>query len=259
MEAGCGAYYRRKTADRIIEELVHLKRKYNPDYVNFNSESFLAKPVKMIKELAKEYQQRIGLPFWCQSRPEAITEEKIAILKEMGCQNMQLGIEHGNEEFRSRVLNRHYTNEQMFEAFELVEKYDLAYTVNNIMGFPDETRGLIFDTINANRRINPTTMNVYMFTPYRGTRLHQYCLDKGYLTGEDRVHQLLDGVPLRMDSISYQELLGLQRTFPLYVTFPEEMFAQIQIAERFDEEGEAMFLKLRQMFWEREGWVKSAE
>ncbi|MFQ5713577.1 MAG: B12-binding domain-containing radical SAM protein [Candidatus Scalinduaceae bacterium] len=250
-DEGAGTYYRSKSIDRIIEEMCHLKEKYKPDYVNFNSETFLAKPISRLKEFAGEYKKHIGLPFWCQTRPETVTEEKIKILKDMNCQNTQFGIEHGNEDFRTKVLGRRYTNEQMLDAFKIVEKYKIAYTVNNIIGFPDETRELVFDTINVNRQINPTTMNVYFFTPYKGTRLHQYCIDKGYLDKNDRVHQLLDGVPLKMDSISYQELKGLQRTFPLYAKMPEDMFGKIRIAERFDDEGNKTYEKLKKIFYEK--------
>jgi hypothetical protein len=54
-----------------------------------------------------------------------------------------------------------------------------------------------------------------------------------------------------MDSISYRELQGLQRTFSLYARFPEEMFDQIRAAERFDAEGNAMFEKLKKMYHEK--------
>jgi len=246
---GCGIYYRRKDPKHVIAEMKYLIAKYNPDFINFNSEAFLAKPVKELKEFSEMYKE-IGIPFWCQSRPETVTDEKIKILKSMNCQNLQFGIEHGNEEFRAKMLNRRCTNQQIIDALKIVEKHGIAYTVNNIIGFPDETRELVFDTININRKINPTTINVYFFTPYKGVRLHQYCMDKGYLDKSDSVHQLLDGVPLNMDSISYNELKGLQRTFPLYATMPDHMFEKIKIAERFDKEGNEMFERLSKMFYE---------
>jgi len=249
-EKGCGVYYRRKNTDHVIDEMKHLVKKYNPDYINFNAESFLAKPVSELKEFAAKYKE-IGLPFWCQSRPETVTEEKIGILKDMNCKNMQFGIEHGNEEFRAKILNRKYSNKQMLEAFSIVEKFGIAYTVNNIIGFPDETRELVFDTIKVNRQINPATMNVYFFTPYRGTRLYQYCIEKGYIEKGKKVHQLLDGVELKMDSISYMELKGLQRTFPLYAKMSENLFDKIKIAERFDDEGNKMFGELKKLYYDR--------
>lgn len=246
---GCGAYYRRKKIARVIQEMKHLVRKYNPDYVNFNSETFLARPLSELQEFAERYKD-IDLPFWCQSRPETVTEEKIRILKNMGCQNLQFGIEHGNEEFRKKVLHRKCSNKKMLEAFRIVEKYKIAYTVNNIIGFPDETRELVFDTINFNRQIDPVTINCYMFTPYKGTRLYRYCIEKEYLSKGVKVHQALDGAPLIMNTVSYEELKGLQRTFPLYVRLPSQMHDKIRIAEKFDDKGNMMYEKLKNVYSE---------
>jgi len=244
---GCGVYYRKKDIDRLIVELKHLVRKYSPDYINFNAESFLARTVKELKEFARQYKE-IGVRFWCQTRPETVTEEKIKILKDMNCDSLQFGIEHGNERFRADVLNRHYSNKKMLEAFKIVEKYNIPYTVNNIIGFPDETRELIFDTINVNHQINPRTINCYIFAPYKGIALYNYCLKRGYLDKNVKVHHLLDGARLKMDSISYEELKGLQRTFPLYARFPDSEWNKIRIAEKFDEEGNRMFEELKQLY-----------
>ncbi len=247
---GCGNYYRKKNVDRLMDEMRHLVDKYDPDYANYNSESFLARSVEELRKFAEKYKE-IGLPFWCQSRPETVTEEKIKLLKDMNCQNLQFGIEHGNEEFRARVLNRPSSNEQMLRAFEIVEKYKINYTVNNIIGFPDETRELIFETININRQINPSTINCYMFTPYKGTALYKYCIENGYLDKDAKVHQLLDSTELKMETITYQELKGLQRTFPLYAKMPKEEWDKIRIAEKFDEKGNRMFEELRKLYYER--------
>ena len=243
-------YYRQKSVRRIIDEMQYLVKKYNPGYINFNSETFLARPVEELIVFADLYKETIGLPFWCQSRPETITREKISLLHDMGCKNLQIGIESGNEEFRKRVLRRNYSNDQLKNAFALIEEQEIEYTVNNIIGFPDETRGLIFDTIQINRDIHPVTMNVNLFTPYKGTALYEYCIDKGYLSPGMRVNQLLDSVPLRSQPLSYTQLKGLQRTFPLYARFPESEYPRIRVAEKLDEEGDEMFDELRKEFYE---------
>ncbi|MFH1423805.1 MAG: radical SAM protein [Candidatus Nealsonbacteria bacterium] len=249
-EKGCGLYYRRKKIDRLMEEMRYLVKKYHPDYINFNSETFLAKPQEELREFAEKYQE-IGLPFWCQTRPETITEEKIKILKEMNCESLQFGIEHGNEEFRKRTLNRSGSNQQMLEGLKMVEKYGIPYTVNNIIGFPDETRELIFDTIELNRKLHPRTINCYLFVPYKGTALYQYCIKKGYLDKNAKVHSLTDSVRLNMDSITYEELKGLQRTFPLYARFPKTEWPKIKMAEKFDEEGNKTFEELKRIYQEK--------
>ncbi|NYT05596.1 MAG: B12-binding domain-containing radical SAM protein [Methanomicrobiales archaeon] len=245
------SYYRQKSVRRIIAEMKYLKEKYEANYIDFNSETFLARPIPDLEEFAALYKKEVGLPFWCQTRPETVSEEKIRIIRDMGCQNAQFGIECGNEAFRREILARNYSNEQILRAAHLLEEYGIAYTVNNIIGFPGETRELVFDTIRINRLIHPSTMNVYLFTPYRGTRLHQYCVEQGYLDADAEVHQLLDSTELKGQPLSYDELKGLQRTFPLYATFPESEYGRIERAERFDETGNAAFAELRAEFYER--------
>jgi len=250
-EQDCGIYYRRKNTDRLIAELKYLVKRYNPDYINFNSETFLAKPVEELRELALRYAEEIKIPFWCQTRPETVTEEKIRILKEMGCNSMNFGIEHGNEEFRKRVLKRYGSNRQIVEALKIVDQYEIPYTINNIVGFPDETRDLIFDTIELNRQINSRTINCYIFAPYKGTDLYKYCIERGYFKEGDVVHHVLDGGRLRMNTVSYEELKGLQRTFLLYVRFPKSEWPEIKIAEKFDEEGNRIFEKYKKIYQEK--------
>lgn len=244
-------YFRQKSNKRLIDEMKYLAKKHAPDYINFNAESFLGISVASLKELADMYKKEIGLPFWCQTRPETITEEKIGILKDMNCADMQFGIEHGNEEFRAKVLNRHCSNERMLEALKIVEKYKIPYTVNNIIGFPGETRELIFDTINFNRCIKPKTINCYMFTPYRGTYLRRYCVEHGFLDKDAATLQLLEGADYKYDTISKDELRGLQRTFSLYARFPESEFDMIKKAEKFDEEGNEIFKKMSDLYYQR--------
>jgi len=245
-------YYRQKNSQRAFEEIKFLVDKYKPDYINFNAESFLARNEKSFKEFAALYKS-IGIPFWCQSRPETVTEEKISILKEMNCAALQFGIEVGNEEFRAKILRRVYPNQKIVEGLKIVEKYKIPYTVNNIIGFPGESRDLIFETIRLNRQINPRTMNCYLFTPYKGSYLYNYCIEKKYLDRNARTKQVLDGAgeDLRLDTISYRELKGLQRTFSLYARFPEDEFDKIKIAEHFDEEGNHMFEELREIYYKR--------
>ncbi len=249
-EHGCGVYYRRKNIPRLIAEMEYLVKKYQPDYINFDSETFLAKPVEDLRILACEY-KKIGLPFWCQTRPETITEEKMKILKEMGCNSLSFGLEQGNEDFRKKVLHRYGSNQQIIEGARLAERYQIPYSVNNIIGFPDETRDLIFDTIELNRQLNPRTINCFLFVPYKGTTLYQYCLEKGYLEKGAQVHNLTDSVRLKMSSISYEELKGLQRALPLYVRFPKSEWPKIKRAEKFDNEGSRLFEEYKKTYQDK--------
>lgn len=245
-------YYRVKRIERVMQELEHQIDKYHAEYIYFNSETFLALNDEKFSEFANQYTDRIHLPFWCQSRVETITEFKISLLEKMGCNRLSVGIEHGNETFRKEVLKKKFTNHQVIEAFNLLKQHRIPITVNNMMGFPGDTRELIFDTISLNHEINIDSTNCFTFTPYKGTELREVAIKAGYLKENDHIHSLIDST-LDMPQLSRDEIQGLIRTFPLYIKMPKEKFPEIQKAEKNTDEGNAAFAKLaaeyRKKYW----------
>lgn len=244
-----GGYFRTKSTQRVITELQYHIEKYKADYIYFNSETFFARKEDDIEAFAQEYSAKIGLPFWCQTRIETITEERIKLLEDMNCDRLSIGLEHGNEEFRKKVLNKHFTNRQVIEAFKILDKSRIPVTVNNIIGFPDETRKLVFDTIKLNRSIKADSINAYFFVPYRGTPLRTYCIEKRYLDSATKTDSLMKSSILRMPHFPPEEIKGLIRTFPLYVKMPETYFDRIRMAEKLDVEGDSVLAELRDLYF----------
>ncbi len=251
-------YHRAKSPKRVIDELHYLIDKYGANYIYFNAETFFAMPNKDFVELADLYSKEIKLPFWLQTRPETITEERIRLLKKMNVSNINVGLEHGNEKYRREVLKRAMSNDLIISALKILDKANIPVTVNNIMGFPDETRELVFDTINLNRSIKTATINAYLYNPYPGTALYEVCKKKGYLPkeGDEKsvdTHLSTEAFPyfktiLNLPTISKSELCGLQKTFVLYAKLPKHEFNRIKIAEQHDEEGSEMFDLLSQEY-----------
>jgi len=238
-------YFRKKTPARFIDELVFLKEKYHAEYLMFAAETFLAVSEEELEKFAELYFKKISLPFWLQTRPITINEKNIKILKQIDCRDISFGVEHGNEEFRRKMLNRNETNEQIINAIRLTEDNDIAYSINNMMGFPDETRELFFDTVELNRNFKQAKNHTCtIFAPYEGTQLKDVCLKKGYLTKNDKVIDVLHGAEYCYEAMSIEEIRGMQRCFPLYVRFSKDRYDEILIAENFDSKGEQMFEKL---------------
>lgn len=244
-------YFRVKTVNKVISELKHCVKKYKADYIYFNSETFFSRPDADIENFAKEYISSIGLPFWCQTRVETISEVKVRLLKEMNCDRISIGLEHGNEKFRKRILKKTFTNKQVVSAFDILDKSGISVTVNNIIGFPDETRELAFDTVRLNRSIRADSINAYFFTPYSGTPLRNYCIEKGYYKPDRGIINTMRDTILDMPRFPAEEIRGLVRTFPLYVKMPESYFERIRIAEKAADEGGKVFAELREIYYKK--------
>ncbi|MFH0753284.1 MAG: radical SAM protein [Candidatus Omnitrophota bacterium] len=250
-EAGHGGYVRNRSVSRILDEMEYQIDRHGADYIYFNSETFFARNNADIEEFSRLYAKRIKLPFWCQTRVETITASRIQLLESMNCHRLSVGIEQGNEAFRKRILKKHFTNQQVLEAFRILEKSSIPVTVNNMIGFPDETRELAMDTIHLNRAIKADSINVFFFVPYSGTPLREYCLQKGYIDTHTAPGTIMLDSVLTMPQFPADQIKGLFRTFPLYMKLPESFFDQIRMAEYLTPQGDAMFATLRDLYWEK--------
>lgn len=238
-------HFRRKSTDAIEREIIFLKDEMKAEAIFFWADTFLACNDKDFEDFCKIY-KKISLPFWCQARPEEINEYRIKKLMDIGLFRMGLGVEHGNEHFRMNFLKRKITNELMLKNLKILNKCGLYYSVNNIMGFPTETRELAMDTIEINRHIDSDSANAYAYSPFHGTPLRDIAEKMGFCDRNLIARSATRPTLLNMPQFTAEEIEGLRRCFTLYVKMPKERWNEIKPAERLTPEGDAIWNELRE-------------
>lgn len=245
-ENNLGRFFRKRSMEKVRDELAYLIKRWNAEYVYFPADTFLAWSSKEFDEFVEMYSE-FKLPFWMQTRPETITEDNVERLKSIGCHRVSLGIEHGNETFRRDIVDRRIKNDMLIKKTNIVGSR-IPVTVNNITGFPTETRQLAFDTIRLNRELVVDTMNCYTFMPYHGLPLRDLCIKLGLVDPDAVTCSLLGNSILDMPQYSRQDIKGLVKCFSLYARLPEAMWGTIERAEADDEQGNAIFAELREQY-----------
>jgi len=243
-----GKFLRLHKIEKIISEIKHLKEEYGLNYITYNDDLFLDMPAARVKYFCELYKKNIALPFYMETRPETIREDKIKMLVDAGLNCISMGIESGSPFIREEVLNRRISNELMVKAFLTVKKTGVRVTTNNIIGIPFETRENIFETIEINRKIKVTSATVKFLYPYQGTKIYEICKEKGYIRDDIEVSGYQMGSILKLPQITSEELEGLHRTFQLYCFLPKIFFPIIRIAERRDLLGQIVFSILSVLF-----------
>jgi len=240
-----GRWLRFKSADQVINEVDFYIKEYKAEYFYFISECFLAMPQSFKQEFYNRY-KRHKIPFWFNTRPETVNDDDINRLADIGCHRISIGVENGNEEFRRNMLKRDYSNETVLKAINIVLKSKIQLSVNNMIGFPDETREIVFDTIELNRKFKADNHTVSIFQPFRGTELYDYCVSKGYWNAAKLCSESFALPVLEMPSLPKDQIRGLFRTFNLYVNMDKVFWADIRRAEKIDKEGDKIFFELAQ-------------
>lgn len=182
---GKGKIIRFRSVDKAIEEIKDCVETYNPKTLAFDDDSF-NKNHEWFEEFVTRYKRGHSFPpFGCNTRPELIAESSIKLFKEANCRQINIGIESGDPNIRSKVLNRQMSDEQIINAFTLAKKYGIETYSFNMIGIPGETINNFKKTIQLNQLIQPDKLQISIFYPYPGTKLGDVCREKGFLNKGD--------------------------------------------------------------------------
>lgn len=174
-----GDYVRFRSAEHIMEELEYLNERYRFKEIFFDDDIFMMnKKIRM--KFCQRYTREIGKPFVFCSRVGICNEEMLKELKKAGGRRVDLGLESGNEELRQKILKRNMTNREILKTARMAKKIGFQVKTLNMVGLPDETFEKHLDTINLNIEIKPDVVSIFVFYPYPGTELYDYCIQKGY-------------------------------------------------------------------------------
>ena len=243
------SFFRKKDMNLVKTEIENHIKKYNVEYIYFWADTFLAWDQNEFDQFIEMY-SKIKLPFWCQTRIETIDQGKFEQLKEVGLDRVTFGLEHGNAKFRAEVVKREYTNDSAIRKIKIVEKLGITFSVNNIIGFPDETRELAFDTIELNRQFKSDNTSCSILVPFHGTELHDICVKKGYLDPNVICAVSNSGESLlNMPQWDKKDITRLRDVFAMYIKFPKNRWPEIKEAETNIELREDLRSEFIKTYW----------
>lgn len=237
-------FFRKRKIDLVKEEIEHVIKNYQADSIYFWADTFLAWNNKEFEEFCDMYSE-FKLPFWIQTRPETVKEDRFKRLKEVGLLRVAFGVEHGNDDFRAKWLGRKVKNDMIIKNLNIVTDLGIPISVNNIIGFPHETRELAFDTIELNRHFKSDGVNAYSFTPFHGVPLRKVSEDAGFFEKGKLARCINKPTMLEMPQFSKDEIEGIRRCFVLYTKMPKSRYKDIKYAEALTPEGDRIWEELK--------------
>ena len=163
-------YLRNKSAERIFEEILKVKKEKKIDLLRCQDTNFLTINRKILSKLAELFQiNKIDIKLYIETRPEGITDITVELLKKLNVDGVGMGIELAAEGFREESLNRYASHQKIINAFEILKKNNIKRTAYNIIGLPNQTEEMIKNTIKYNKMLNPDNVTVAYYSPYTGT------------------------------------------------------------------------------------------
>ncbi|WP_244299558.1 B12-binding domain-containing radical SAM protein [Aquimarina algiphila] len=166
-----GQSYRRRPASLVAQELVMLKKQYNPDTVWFVDDVFTVSH-KWLKEFHDEViKQDAIIPFECITRAERLNDDVLQQLKEAGCYRIWIGAESGSQKIVD-AMDRRVKVETVREAIQKTNQLGIETGTFIMVGYPGEDEKDIAETIHHLKVANPTHFTITVAYPIKGTSLY---------------------------------------------------------------------------------------
>ena len=178
-----GKYVRQRSVENCIEELVHAKRRYRIEFVDFEDDIFTLDKAWM-QAFLTEYKREIDVPFSCLVHPRFMDTDMARWLADAGCSRIQMGIQTVDEEYKRKLL-RFENDLSLRRALEAMSRAGLSMKLDHILGLPGEPLSAQEQAWELYKQFRPTRVNTYWLSYLPGTDLMNDALADGTITQED--------------------------------------------------------------------------
>mgnify|MGYP001234339276 FL=1 len=215
-------FFRHRTVEHIEMEIQHLIKTIDVEFLWIVTDTLLTTSKKKFDEFCDMY-SKYKIPFFAQTRPELLSPHQAKRLVEIGCEKLNMGVEHGDPQFRKDVIGRVYDNQKAIDAFRIAKEAGLSTTCNFIIGYPYETMESCMKSVDLAAKLGCDDTNAFIYTPYHGTPMRDMCVDAGFIDKDLIVEMRSDDQGSFLDMPPpYMSREDIQYMFDNFVTLYRE-------------------------------------
>lgn len=166
-----GTRMRFRSPEHMLAEVRYLRDEMGILRISIRDDTFTADKRRVIEFCRALVSQRLDIVWNCQSRVNAIDEERLAWMRRSGCDHIQYGIESGSPRLLE-TLAKDIRTDQIRAAAAATRRVGLALSIYLISGVPGETEEDFRATESLISEIRPHDGIVAPLAVFPGTRLH---------------------------------------------------------------------------------------
>jgi len=205
-----GKHIRKRSVDKVVEELKILKNKYGIEEVEIIDDIFNLDVDRAKEFMHKVIDEKLNLYFCFPNglRSDRFDDELLDLMKEAGVYRIVFAIETGSPRIQKLVRK----NVKLDKAKENIEKASRrGFSLGGffMIGFPTETEEEVMNTINFALESKLGTATFFMVTPFPGTDLHNMALELGFDLPEKYEHY--QKVSLNVSTVPTKKLEKLRQ------------------------------------------------
>lgn len=176
-----GRGMRRRSVDNVLKEIRYLKERYDIKGLFFLDDTFTVNNDWLNEFCRKLKQEKYKLVWGCQTRGDTVTPDKLQMMEEAGCIQIDVGVESGSDAVLKK-LNKSETTVELKQAFRVARQAGVKTLASFIIGNPGEGLKEIDETKKMAQEIRPDMAVFCILVPYPGTPLYDLAKQNNWFT-----------------------------------------------------------------------------
>ena len=215
----CGAQtmfpgMRYHSIERIIDELTYITTDLGIRHLHFQDDTLTINRKKIMDMLDAIKQNGLKFTWEGYTRANALDEELLIKLKEMGLNRLSFGVETGNEQIL-KAIKKGIPQEAYITAYKLCRKHGIETRCSIIIGHPYETKETVRETIEFACKLDCYQAYINIATPYPGSELLELAR-QGFggiklLTEDWAEYRRYGNSVMEMNDLTVEDLVTLQK------------------------------------------------
>jgi anaerobic magnesium-protoporphyrin IX monomethyl ester cyclase len=164
-----GYSHRRRSPDKVADEVASIVARYNPDQLWYADDVFTISHPWLQRYTAELGARGLHRPFETITRADRLQSvAAVEALKELGCYRIWIGSESGSQKILD-AMRRDVTVEEVHKAIELAHAYGIQVGMFLMWGYEGEEIEDIAATVEHVKRTNPDIFFTTVSYPIKGT------------------------------------------------------------------------------------------
>lgn len=226
--------FRLKSPGKMIEEISSIKQEYGISYFSLVHDMYTVDRRKVVDFCDAVRQSGEVFTWGCSARTDCIDDDLIQLMGEAGCRGIFFGIETGSQRLQE-VIRKRLDLAEAVKRIEFADSCGIETTVALIVGFPEETRDDLRDTIHFfidALRFDRAEPQCSLLAPLAATPIQERFKDQ--LIWDDGLVSDMSQQGWRQDPAEQEMIKAYPEIFPNFYSIPAKHLARGYVKDVMD-------------------------
>lgn len=177
-------HYRARNIIDVVDEMEFLAKEMNFKSIYFDDDTFNCGKERMLRICDEIKKRELNIPWAIMARADLMDEEILEKMRDAGLFAVKYGVESATQELLDSI-DKNMDLKKTEDIIKFTKLLGIKTHLTFMFGLPGETKESIRKTIDFALRLDPTTIQFSIATPFPGTSFYKEMKEKGNIVSEN--------------------------------------------------------------------------